>query len=101
MAARPEEFYGNELSEPVVTIDDGSVPEECVALVDSAGLALLVVLGSLRLRRWLACVLDDAFAVSGHDVGQILASPPAHRCSPTRSRVIKPPTSERELACGQ
>ncbi|MEV0345386.1 hypothetical protein AB0H88_06450 [Nonomuraea sp. NPDC050680] len=76
MAARLEESYGNALSGLVVTIDDGSVPEEYVALVDSVGLALLVVLGSLGPSERLAFVLHDMFAVPGHEVGQILASPP-------------------------
>jgi DNA-directed RNA polymerase specialized sigma24 family protein len=45
--ARPEASYDDRLPELVVTADDGAVPEDDVALADSVGLALLVVLDSL------------------------------------------------------
>jgi RNA polymerase sigma factor (sigma-70 family) len=70
--ARPEASYGDGLSELVVTVDHGSTPEEHVALADSVGLALFVVLDSLRPSERLAFVLHDIFAVPFHEIGQIL-----------------------------
>ncbi|MBP2327578.1 RNA polymerase sigma-70 factor (ECF subfamily) [Kibdelosporangium banguiense] len=66
--ARPEASY----DELVVTVDDGPVPEDDVALADSVGLALLVVLESLRPSERLAFVLHDLFAVPFDEIGQIL-----------------------------
>jgi RNA polymerase sigma-70 factor (ECF subfamily) len=68
--ARPEAFYDDRL--PVVTVDDGPAPEDDVALADSVGLALLVVLESLRPSERLAFVLHDLFAVPFDEIGQIL-----------------------------
>jgi RNA polymerase sigma-70 factor (ECF subfamily) len=55
-----------------VTADDGPAPEEDVALADSVGLALLVVLESLGPSERLAFVLHDLFAVPFEEIGQIL-----------------------------
>jgi RNA polymerase sigma-70 factor (ECF subfamily) len=68
---RPEASYGDGLSEFVVT-DDSPEPEEYVALADSVGLALLVVLDSLGPSERLAFVLHDLFAVPFAEIGQIL-----------------------------
>lgn len=46
--ARPEASYDDRLPELVVTVDDSPAPEDDMALADSVGLALLVVLESLR-----------------------------------------------------
>jgi RNA polymerase sigma-70 factor (ECF subfamily) len=70
--AHPEASYDSRLPELVVTVDNGSAPEEDVALADSVGLALLVVLESLRPSERLAFVLHDLFAVSFGEIGQIL-----------------------------
>lgn len=70
--ARPEASYGDGLWELVPTVDDGPVPEEYVALADSVGLALLVVLDSLGPSERLAFVLHDMFGVPFHEIGQIL-----------------------------
>ncbi|RDI65582.1 sigma-70 family RNA polymerase sigma factor [Nocardia pseudobrasiliensis] len=70
--ARPETSYGSEFSEFVVTPDDDPTPDEQVALADSVGLALLVVLDSLAPGERLALVLHDMFGVSFHEIGQIL-----------------------------
>ncbi len=70
--ARSEVSYSDGLSELVVTVDDGPAPEEYVALADSVGLALLVVLDSLGPSERLAFVLHDMFAVPFHEIGQIL-----------------------------
>ncbi|SMC72815.1 sigma-70 family RNA polymerase sigma factor [Kibdelosporangium aridum] len=66
--AHPQAFY----DELVVTADDGPVPEDDVALTDSIGLALLVVLESLRPNERLAFVLHDLFAVPFEEIGRIL-----------------------------
>ncbi|WP_328400595.1 sigma-70 family RNA polymerase sigma factor [Nocardia sp. NBC_00403] len=70
--AHPESAYGQEFSALVVTPDDDPAPDEQVALADSVGLALLVVLDSLTPSERLAFVLHDMFAVPFHEIGQIL-----------------------------
>jgi RNA polymerase sigma factor (sigma-70 family) len=69
--SHPEASY-DPLSEVVVTVDDGPAPEDEVALADSVGLALLVVLQSLGPSERLAFVLHDMFAVPFAEIGQIL-----------------------------
>ncbi|MEU8638242.1 sigma-70 family RNA polymerase sigma factor [Amycolatopsis sp. NPDC048633] len=64
--SRPEAPY----DEVVVAVDEG--PEEDVALADSVGLALLVVLESLGPGERLAFVLHDLFAVPFEEIGRIL-----------------------------
>ncbi|MER5419424.1 sigma-70 family RNA polymerase sigma factor [Streptosporangium roseum] len=70
--AHPEASYDDRLPELVVTVDDGPAPEDDVALADSVGLALLVVLESLGPAERLAFVLHDLFAVPFDEIGQIL-----------------------------
>jgi RNA polymerase sigma-70 factor (ECF subfamily) len=70
--AHPEASYDERLPELVVTVNDGPAPEDDVALADSVGLALLVVLESLGPSERLAFVLHDLFAVSFDEIGQIL-----------------------------
>ncbi|WP_030922667.1 sigma-70 family RNA polymerase sigma factor [Streptosporangium amethystogenes] len=70
--AHPEASYDDRLPEFVVTVDDGPAPEDDVALADSVGLALLVVLESLGPSERLAFVLHDLFAVPFDEIGQIL-----------------------------
>ncbi|MGA4844651.1 sigma-70 family RNA polymerase sigma factor [Streptomyces sp. G45] len=70
--ARPQASYDDQLTELVVTADDGPAPEDDAALADSVGLALLVVLDSLRPGERLAFVLHDLFAVPFDDIGRIL-----------------------------
>ena len=69
---RPEASYDERLSELVVVVDEGPAPEDEVALADSVGLALLVVLDSLGPSERLAFVLHDLFAVPFDEIGQIL-----------------------------
>ncbi|MGW6496025.1 sigma-70 family RNA polymerase sigma factor [Nonomuraea angiospora] len=69
---RPEASYDDRLPALVVTADDGPAPEDDVALADSVGLALLVVLDSLGPSERLAFVLHDLFAVPFEEIGQIL-----------------------------
>ncbi|MFC9438995.1 RNA polymerase subunit sigma-70, partial [Nocardia sp. NPDC057030] len=70
--AHPETPYGQEFSDLVVTPDDDPAPDEQVALADSVGLALLIVLDSLTPSERVAFVLHDMFAVPFHEIGHIL-----------------------------
>lgn len=88
-----------ELPELVVTEDVDS-PEDAAVLADSVGLAMLVVLGSLRPDERLAFVLHDMFAVPFADIGQILdKSSDAVKMMASRARRkvqdVPPPTSDR------
>lgn len=70
--ARPEDAAGDRLPELVVTEDGGGAPEDDALLAESVGLALLVVLGTLRPAERLAFVLHDMFAVPFEEIGQII-----------------------------
>jgi RNA polymerase sigma-70 factor (ECF subfamily) len=70
--ARPEVSYGDRLPELVVTEDDDAAPEDEVLLADSVGLALLVVLDTLRPAERLAFVLHDMFAVPFEEIAAII-----------------------------
>ena len=70
--AHPETAYGQEFANLVVTPNDDPAPDEQVALAESVGVALLVVLDSLAPSERLAFVLHDMFAVPFHEIGQIL-----------------------------
>ncbi|MFG2873899.1 sigma-70 family RNA polymerase sigma factor [Streptomyces sp. NPDC048337] len=74
---RPTAAYHDRLPELVVRLDDSPVPEEDAVLADSVGLALLVVLESLRPSERLAFVLHDLFAVPFDEIGTILGKSPA------------------------
>jgi RNA polymerase sigma factor (sigma-70 family) len=69
---RPEESYEDRLPEFVVTEDGGAAPEEDAMLAESVGLALLVVLDTLRPTERLAFVLHDMFAVPFEEIGGII-----------------------------
>jgi RNA polymerase sigma factor (sigma-70 family) len=66
--SRPESPY----DEVVVTADEEPAADEDVALADSVGLALLVVLESLGPGERVAFVLHDLFAVPFDEIGHIL-----------------------------
>ncbi|WIY05381.1 sigma-70 family RNA polymerase sigma factor [Amycolatopsis mongoliensis] len=68
--SRPEAPY----DEIVVAVDES--PEDDVALADSVGLALLVVLESLGPGERLAFVLHDLFGVPFEEIGRILGKTP-------------------------
>jgi RNA polymerase sigma-70 factor (ECF subfamily) len=70
--ARPEMPYDEEPPEFVVTEDDGGAPEDNALLAESVGLALLVVLDTLRPDERLAFVLHDMFAVPFDEIGPIV-----------------------------
>ncbi|MEU6002789.1 sigma-70 family RNA polymerase sigma factor [Streptomyces sp. NPDC047197] len=99
--ARPEASYDDGLSELVVTLDDGPAPEDDAVLADSVGLALLVVLESLRPSERLAFVLHDLFAVPFDEIGQILGrSTAATKMLASRAR-RKVQTVERPNGVGR
>ncbi|KAB2350345.1 sigma-70 family RNA polymerase sigma factor [Actinomadura rudentiformis] len=99
--ARPEASYDDRLPEFVVTVDDGPAPEDEVALADSVGLALLVVLESLGPSERLAFVLHDLFGVPFNEIGQILGkSTAATKMLASRAR-RKVQGTERQPVTGQ
>ncbi|EFL12848.1 sigma-70 family RNA polymerase sigma factor [Streptomyces sp. C] len=64
--------HQDRLPELVVRLHDSPAPEEDAVLADSVGLALLVVLDSLRPTERLAFVLHDLFSVPFDEIGTIL-----------------------------
>src|SRR5437764_2344833 len=75
--ARREEYAGTWLPEPIVNIDTEGDPEHEALLVDSVGLALLVVLETLSPAERLAFVLHDMFAVPFEEIAEIVGRTPA------------------------
>lgn len=69
---KPEPSYDERLPDLVVTEDANDAPEESAVLAESVGLALLVVLESLRPDERLAFVLHDMFAVPFAEIGEII-----------------------------
>lgn len=85
--AHPETAYEQEFASLVVTPDGEPTPEERVALADSVGVALLVVLDSLTPGERVALVLHDIFGVSFQEIGQILGkSADAAKMTASRAR---------------
>ncbi|GHE56799.1 sigma-70 family RNA polymerase sigma factor [Streptomyces vinaceus] len=70
--ARPQAPLDDRLPELLVTLDDAPAPDDDAVFADSVGLALLVVLDSLRPGERLAFVLHDLFAVPFDEIGRIL-----------------------------
>ncbi|WP_375001450.1 sigma-70 family RNA polymerase sigma factor [Aeromicrobium sp. CTD01-1L150] len=70
--AKSEAPYEEWLPELVVTVDDDAAPEDDAVLAESIGLALLVVLDTLRPTERLAFVLHDMFGVPFEEIGQII-----------------------------
>ncbi|MFF1922755.1 sigma-70 family RNA polymerase sigma factor [Streptomyces sp. NPDC058221] len=70
--ARPEASYDARLPELVVIEDGDGAPEDDALLAESVGLALLVVLDTLRPTERLAFVLHDMFAVPFEEIGRII-----------------------------
>lgn len=98
-SSRREVSPAVDLPELVVTEDVDS-PEDAAVLADLVGLAMLVVLGSLRPDERLAFVLHDMFAVPFADIGQILdRSSDAVKMMASRARRkvrdVQPPTRDR------
>jgi RNA polymerase sigma factor (sigma-70 family) len=99
--ARPEASYDDRLPELVVTEDNEGAPEDDALLAESVGLALLVVLDTLRPAERLAFVLHDMFAVPFGEIGQIIGrSTDATKMLASRARRkvqdTRRPTDERQ-----
>ncbi|MGB2952648.1 MAG: RNA polymerase sigma factor SigJ, partial [Gaiellaceae bacterium] len=75
--SRREQYVGDWLPEPIVTVETGDDPEQEALLADSVGLALLVVLETLTPAERLAFVLHDMFAVSFEEIAGIVGRTPA------------------------
>jgi RNA polymerase sigma factor (sigma-70 family) len=85
--ARREEPIGVRMPDPIVDRADGTDPEHEALLADSVGLALLVVLETLRPAERLAFVLHDMFAVPFDEIAPIVdRSPEAARQLASRAR---------------
>ncbi|MCA0156904.1 sigma-70 family RNA polymerase sigma factor [Tsukamurella sp. M9C] len=81
--AHPETEFDD--VDPIVTDDDG--PEDVAVAADAVGLALMVVLDSLKPDERLAFVLHDLFAVPFAEVGAIVGrSPDAAKMAASRAR---------------
>jgi RNA polymerase sigma-70 factor, ECF subfamily len=85
--SRSEEPLGVHVPDPIVSRKDGIDPEHEALLADSVGLALLVVLETLRPAERLAFVLHDMFAVPFDEIAPIVGrSPSAARQLASRAR---------------
>lgn len=97
---RRESYVGDWLPEPIVDVDNTD-PEREVLLADSVGLALLVVLETLRPAERLAFVLHDVFGVPFEDVATVVQrSPQSARqlAARARRRVQEAPKPDSDLA---
>jgi RNA polymerase sigma factor (sigma-70 family) len=74
--ARREDFPGEELPEPIVSVPPTNGPEDEALLADSVGLALLVVLDTLTPAERLAFVLHDMFGIPFEEIAPIVESTP-------------------------
>jgi RNA polymerase sigma factor (sigma-70 family) len=84
---RHEEPMDLRMPEPIVDPVDGTDPEHEALLADSVGLALLVVLETLKPPERLAFVLHDMFGIRFEEIGQIIdRSPQAVRQLANRAR---------------
>jgi RNA polymerase sigma-70 factor (ECF subfamily) len=84
---RHEEPMDLRMPEPIVDPVDGTDPEHEALLADSVGLALLVVLETLKPPERLAFVLHDMFGIRFEEIGQIIdRSPQAARQLANRAR---------------
>jgi RNA polymerase sigma factor (sigma-70 family) len=71
--ARREDLFDGSLPEPIVTLEDSNDPEHEVAIADSVGLALQVVLDTLTPAERLAFVLHDMFGMTFEEIAPIVA----------------------------
>jgi RNA polymerase sigma factor (sigma-70 family) len=85
--SRHEEPIGVRVPDPIVDRADGTDPEHEALLADSVGLALLVVLETLRPAERIAFVLHDMFGVPFDEIAPIVdRSPEAARQLASRGR---------------
>ena len=101
-AVRREEPLGPHMPDPIIDSADGVDPEHEALLVDSVGLAMLVVLETLSPHERLAFVLHDMFGVPFAEIGRLIdKSPDATRqlASRARRRVrARPTTPDTDVA---
>jgi RNA polymerase sigma factor (sigma-70 family) len=93
--SRREEPIGAQVIEPRVLRGEGTDPEGEVLLADSVGVALLVVLDTLKPAERLVFVLHDLFDLSFDEIGPIVGRSPAaakQLASRARRRVRGSPT---------
>jgi len=84
---RREDPFEGHVPDPIVSLDDGSQPEDATVMADSVGLALLVVLETLPPAERMAFVLHDMFGVSFEEIATIVdRSPAAARQLASRGR---------------
>jgi RNA polymerase sigma-70 factor (ECF subfamily) len=74
---RREESMELRVPDPVVSPESGLDPEHEALLADSVGLAMLVVLETLKPSERLAFVLHDMFAVPFEDIAEVIEKTPA------------------------
>lgn len=94
---RPEVSFDDQLPQFTVTLDNAPAPQDLAAIGDSVGLALLIVLDSLRPDERLAFVLHDVFAVPFAEIGTPFSTNPPTRpkCSPAAPAGRYRPRSSR------
>ncbi len=100
-SSRREESLDSHVPDPIVQREDELDPEHEAELVDSVGLALLVVLETLAPAERLAFVLHDMFAVPFDDVATIVGRSPAavrQLASRARRRVQGAATPDVDVA---
>src|ERR671929_98269 len=86
-ATRREEPLGVHVPDPIIDSADGTQPEHEALLADSVGLALLVVLETLKPAERLAFVLHDMFAVPFDEIAPLVGrTPTAARQLASRAR---------------
>jgi RNA polymerase sigma-70 factor (ECF subfamily) len=86
-AARREDPTDPHLPDPIVSATDTVTPEDEALTADSVGLAMLIVLETLRPAERLAFVLHDVFDVPFEEIAKILdRSEPATRQLASRAR---------------
>lgn len=84
---RREDPLDAHMPDPIVNLDDRADPERETVMADSVGLALLIVLDTLRPAERMAFVLHDMFGVSFDEIATILdRSPAAARQLASRAR---------------
>ena len=85
--ARREDYVGACVPEPIAEADEHADPEQQLLIVDTVGLALLVVLEKLTPTERVAYVLHDMFAVPFAEIGEVIdRSPEAARQLASRAR---------------
>jgi RNA polymerase sigma factor (sigma-70 family) len=100
-SSRREEPLDVFVPDPIVRREDDLDPEHQAELVDSVGLALLVVLETLAPAERLAFVLHDMFAVPFEEIGAIVGRSPAaarQLASRARRRVQGAATPDVDMA---